>query len=92
MADGIEVEDLPQFPTRRELMEKHQSRGRSTTLPPLGQPYKGGWGESDLAVAAFERPSNQSRNGKERGYKGFKEVLPLSEAVAAKVVCIFTYL
>lgn len=38
MADGIEVEDLPQFPTRRELMEKHRSQGISTTLPPLGQP------------------------------------------------------
>lgn len=25
MADGIEVEDLPQFTTRSELMKKHQS-------------------------------------------------------------------
>lgn len=92
MTDGIEVEDLPQFPTRSELMGKHQSQGRSTTFPPLRRPQKGGWGESDPAVAALESPGNDSRNGKERGYKGFKEVLPRSEAVAAKIVCIFMYL
>lgn len=32
MADGIEVEDLPQFITRSELMKKVMSRGDSPSF------------------------------------------------------------
>ena len=35
MADGIEVEDLPQFITRSELMKKVISRGASPSFDPV---------------------------------------------------------
>lgn len=35
MADGIEVEDLPQFITRSELMKKVMSRGDSPSFDPV---------------------------------------------------------